>query len=1295
MRRLNVKLFLYVAGSVMLLSGAVFTVHQLQAGNIRDGLLWQARQAEKDGKLIPAARYYNRYLDFVPDDLDARAQLGRTLSDPRVANTPRARNRARFVLEQVLTRDPNRHDVRRCLIRLALDTRDPELADEHLNFLEKTLPGDGEVAGLRGQWQELKGNGDAALKHLRDAVAKAPDMAENHVRLINLLRRKDAGRHGDLFKEAQQCLAAALARLPDDAGVLLAAAELAGDKGDLKEARSRLERVLQLNSKDAKAHLAMARLELRASKRADAIAGLKNALQLVTKEDGYELNWMLANVHIDADELDAARAIIAQMQETNPSPGAADYLQGRCLMQQGRWFEASRLLERVRSATKGVPALAVQVDLHLGVCYERLEEPAQQLAACLRAAEMDPMNVQARQGIAAARWALGQADAAIADYREVVNLNKQFQNPVTGRVELARLMLLRALRSEQRNWRGVADELELAAKEQPDAIEVPLLRAEMFAAKKDMKNAKAVLLLALNDRPKQIEFLTALASLAEREGDKDKAREVLDAAEKQAGDSAELRLARARYIPPEPKEKATAALRQLEEGWQSFPAEKQGALLGGLAEIQYRAGHREEAGRLWRQLADLPRNARDLRLRMLLFDLALKQDDDAGMQRTLDDIKKLEEGESALWLFGEASRHLSLAHRGDRKALNTARALLDRVVALREAWPAVLLAKAELEEMQGNVEQAITHYRRALERGVQAPRVVRNLVQLLSSRQRYDEAEQVMHRLQQAGQTSPELQRVLIDLAQHRGDFARVEAMVNETVSSDSTNYRDHLWRGQRLAARGQASAAAEKALRKAVELADTVPETWVALVQYLTRTAQTPKALEEIDNARAKLKGSKGNLALAQCYESAGQIDKARAQYEAAQKEAPTEMAVRRAFVGFSLRTSAPQQAEAQLREIIARKIPTSEVEMTWARRALALTVSSTTDPRRFREALTLVGLSLDAKGNVIEGPAPPEGWPAEELILRARVLATQPRQVLRLRAVALLEDVFKRQSLPPDEQLLLAQLYDGLGPDEKWWGKAREHMQTLTTTHNRNPLYLSLFAQGLLRHGDLAGAEGVIGRLERLEKERQLAAGALGSVELRAQALERRGRKTDALNLLKRYAEATDAPPERTLLRAGLEGRMGRVKDALDLCEQVRDKCAPEAIGGAGVALLRDGRPKPGKNEQTWREQASRVEKWLDEALGKNPDGLALRLQFADLMDMLGNTKAAAEAYEEVRKKDPRNLVAMNNLSWLWAQQKRWDDALKLVQQAIDAHGPRPELLDTRGYIYLEMGKTAEAVA
>lgn len=1290
MRRLNAKLLFSFLGGLVVLSGTVFAVHRLQAGNISDALLYQADQAGKENRPDQVARYLNRYLEFAPDDHDARARLGKTLADPRLVVTTRGRDRARFVLEQVLTHDPDRHEARRCLAKLLLDARYPDQAEEHLKYLQKARPTDPEVVALVSQWQELRGRPEEALDSLRKSVQSADAPAGNHVRLIGFLRGLDRGRRGKHFTEAERQLAEATRKAPEDCGVLLAAADLAQDRGELKEARTHVERAFKKHPTEGRVYLALGRLALQENKRPDALAALRAGIEAVPLKDRFELQWALANILLDGGDLDEGRAVTRQIQDNNPGPGAVDYLQARALMHQGRWFEASRLLEGVRALFQTVTPLAVQVELLLASCYERMEEPARQLAACDRAAQMDPDNGPAQQGKAKALWALGQTDAAILQYRAIVARNVERKAPVSGRVELARMLLLRAMEAEKADWRAVVAELDAAEKEQPGTPDVVLLRAELYAARKQYDEAGAVLGKALQERPKHVEFWTAAAGLADRKGEPENAHRLLDEAKRQAGDSVELRLARARLWAGRPDPDAVKALRRLEEKRDGFTPEQQTALLNGLAEANYRAGNPADAGRLWAELAKQPRNAQNLKLRLLLFDLAVQQKDDAAMQRLLDEIRTLEGGESPVWLFGQASRRLVKARQGDRKALAEARQMLDQVVAQRPAWPAVLLAQAEVEEMQGNVEQAITYYRRVIEQGVHTPRVVRQLVQLLTARQRYAEAEQELRKLRQL---TPQFRRIAVNLRAGKGSFEDLLRDVDEAAPETSTDYRDHLWRGQVLSSGRRKSVEAEKALRRAVELADTKPETWVALVQYLRDTAQKDRAAAEIERARAKLTGPSAPAALAQCYELVGRPDRARLQYRAGLEAQPHDVYARRNFIGFCLRTGAHQEAEPHLRAILDRKVKATDADVAWARRGLALTLATTADHQRLPEALKLVGLALDAKGEPVDEPAPAGGWPDEDQVTRARVLATQTRRPTRTRAVAILEEIQKRKALAADDQLLLAQLYLTMGPEEVWWAKAREQLSRLVANHPRNPLYLSAYTQALLRSGDTLEADRIIKMLERVEKERQL---SLGAAELRSRLLEARGKGEDALKVLRAYAEAPDATPDRALLCAGLEARLGRVKEAVDQCEQARKQCRPEAIGGAGVALLRAALSARGHREDVWRAQAARIEAWLKETLAAAPDNTTLRLQLADLVDLLGRPSDAEALYREVLRRTPGNHVALNNLAWLLTQKPGGaGEALKLVQQAIDARGPRAELLDTRAVAYLALGQADKAVA
>src|SRR5262249_28671220 len=214
-----------------------------------------------------------------------------------------------------------------------------------------------------------------------------------------------------------------------------------------------------------------------------------------------------------------------------------------------------------------------------------------------------------------------------------------------------------------------------------------------------------------------------------------------------AGDVLPLRLARAQFWASRSKAQAEArtSLADLEKGWDGFPADERPRLLAGLAEAQQQVGNLNDAVRLLRLAMGQPGQATDLRLRARLFEIALQAGDAPAMQAALGEMKEIEEGRGPLTPYAEAVRQIWQARQPGQpkqQCLDQAAKLLDTAATRRPDWTAVLLARAEIDELRGNPEQAITAYRRALDQGVREPRVVRQLVQLLWQRQRYEEAEQ-------------------------------------------------------------------------------------------------------------------------------------------------------------------------------------------------------------------------------------------------------------------------------------------------------------------------------------------------------------------------------------------------------------------------------------------------------------------------------------------------------------------------------------------------------------------------
>src|SRR5207249_10498898 len=59
-----------------------------------------------------------------------------------------------------------------------------------------------------------------------------------------------------------------------------------------------------------------------------------------------------------------------------------------------------------------------------------------------------------------------------------------------------------------------------------------------------------------------------------------------------------------------------------------------------------------------------------------------------------------------------------------------------------------------------------------------------------------------------------------------------------------------------------------------------------------------------------------------------------------------------------------------------------------------------------------------------------------------------------------------------------------------------------------------------------------------------------------------------------------------------------------------------------------------------------------------------------------------------------DPDAATAANNLAWLYAEEGRLDDALRLATSAEHALGQRSEPVDTLGWVYYRKGLYARAI-
>jgi tetratricopeptide (TPR) repeat protein len=1385
MRKINAKVLLGLLLGSLFATGAVFGIHRFQYDRIADSLLWQARRAEEQGQVKKQARYLQRYLEFHNKDLEQKARLAELWSGEDFAEAPKLRSRAVHLLDDVLAQGEDKPELRRLLVKLALEVKQFKMARNHLekmltrDFLESPpnveaaseqtpQPQRGEVSGYAGQLLESENQLAGAQRCYLLALHHAPKVENNYLLLALLLRRQDQlepDRIQENRREADRAIDRMVANNPQSSEALLSRWNYRREFGliriyddnsnnlvSLSEAARDVEEALRLSPESLEALLAAADMErfqarvvlagketqevkekLRTQHRDKALEHLERGLTLHRKKEqpsgidaiGFRLLWHKANLLLDDrewlegdDEAEVKEEaehwrdwtakvtrVLEEIRATRGSRSAIDFLQARLLLLQHHWADSVALLEQVRPALSSQRDLTAQLNRCLGKGYEQLGEAGPMFDAYQRLLDGDPHSTIARIGMARAEWMMGHLDKASQQFHR---LHASGAMPSKLYLDFTRLEILRQSQEQRPDWVNLEKLMDLTEKQNPKSVEIPLLRAQLSLArdgKTDM--ASNVLRDAQNEKggDKRVELWIARIQLELIEGNKnvEAARALLNKAKKHLGERVvPLRLAEARILAEEKGKEAEKLIERLADDVVQFPNDDDKAhLLGGLADIQMGLENLASARRLWQQTAQLPNKRTDLPVHLLLFDLASKAEDEDGIRQALDAVRELEGDKGPYHRYGEALRLIAKARKENdetrQKSLEEAAAHLERVRVLRPKWPALFLARAQIERLAGRDDGAIHNLRLARENGESSPAVVRELVELLANAGRYDEADAELKNLRSSLLVHSDLGRIAASVAAQRKDTERARKLFELNRGNEGEgDFRQLLWDGRMLAQTNQPKEAEEK-LRAALKAAPREAEPYVALVQFLVRQKRNDEAEPILEQARKTLAADDLELTLGHCHDLLGQKEKARKCYETALQGHRQSAAVVRRVAGFYLNSSLLSATEPLLREIVDKRVRNASTDdVNWARWHLALVLAGGNDYRRFHEALALVGLKLDDKGKLLVDAARQRADSSEQRRFQARVLASQAgQQSFRKYAVELFEELDRNKALPPEDRFILSMLYEA----DNDWDKAKPLLRELVEPKDPAPRYLAYYVQLLLDHKELRGAEKELKRLEALEKQRAAEPNAFAAIELRARLLEEQQHGNQAIELLEEHLKRPNAHPDEVLLVVNSMSRQKKFGRALDRCLKAweQGKCAPEVIGGVSVAVLREMQT----NDPATMDQVSAIEERLQTAMQSQPKNVVLMLHLAELHDLRGRWKDAETMYRRVLEPDhePKNIVALNNLAWLLSQHanepQKHQEALTLIDEAIRCIGPRADLMDTRGLVYMKLGRHSEALA
>jgi len=97
--------------------------------------------------------------------------------------------------------------------------------------------------------------------------------------------------------------------------------------------------------------------------------------------------------------------------------------------------------------------------------------------------------------------------------------------------------------------------------------------------------------------------------------------------------------------------------------------------------------------------------------------------------------------------------------------------------------------------------------------------------------------------------------------------------------------------------------------------------------------------------------------------------------------------------------------------------------------------------------------------------------------------------------------------------------------------------------------------------------------------------------------------------------------------------------------------------------------------------------LEKWITE----HPDDKQVKLVLASRYHQEDNIERAIELYKEVIRDDPTNMIALNNLAWMYLETDPVE-ALKLAERAFKLAPEQPEVMDTFGWLLVQQGSQVE---
>lgn len=1380
--RLNYTLLIGLIVGTLVASGAVYGLWRFQLARNSGKMLAEAEAALAAKNYREAATYFSQYLAIQPDDDESRIKLANVYADVTDQDDvkPEDWGNAINTMESTLRSLPDAKDLRRRLAELyARVGRIPD-ALGHVEILlsdTESTKNDTELKSLKAQYLARSGDYDKATNYAYELIgyddkeetfdetkATAPHEVQVYATLATVLRhRRNDPELGDrvineMVKVNPESAEAYLLRGqyftandnkeqgredfekayeldPKNADVLLAMAGTASDDDEYEQARKYLEAGRDLYPDDTRMYQALAGLEYKQKNYDGAMAEVNAGLKAVAGNKAQILMMFKSDLQLQNEDLEGVRQTIEDMQKVRFPGEYIEWLQARIKLAEGKWFEASQDLEILRPRLSNMFDLATQLELFLGLCYEKLGEWEKARESYTAVLTQNPDNQPALAGRFRAEQRLGVATREetrpTTSSKEETDPGIEWQRFITAQLRLP---------NEERDWALIDTKLLEMAKERNLAEgDVKLMQANLALLREDYPRARQLLQEADKLLPKNLRVrLMAVEVLrADPKQGATVAMKLLEKVQEEFGDLPALRLQRAQLLMnlnPEDLKTQLVALSQAPDDWSN---EQKVELWRGMAGVFLNLGMREDTARVLTLSADHQPN--NLPTRLALFTLAMESNDDEGMKAAQDKILEIvKDKNNATWLFTEARRQLlaqRLSGQADPAALAQIRILVDRAVTQRPGWNELYLLSAELELMAGNAEAALQNYEKAAELGRGSASSLAQHIRLVSAMGNFRRAKALLDEMpENARQTL--LGPLYAEILFRTNEVDNAIASARAVAKADNKSFQNHYWLAQLLARSVQipgrteakqkeAIAEAIIATQRAIELQPESADAWYLLITLNRANGDLEQARAALREAQLAMSGDNLTLFLAKANEALGAWFDAETMYRSYLDANPDDVGRAQQLAEFYLgniyrQPDKQDKATPLLNQILKAgadgKIKPNDPNLLWARRMGAKLLAASGDYQQLLKAEKL--LASNSQGGTLT---------LEDKLELANILAPRHEPESRRKAVRLLQEVAQIQPLNLAGDLSLGKLYYALGE----WNNCKSQMQSTFSRYGNSAAVREAYIRMLLEHG----APGDYDEATRhLAKLREIAPNSSSTFVLSVRVAAKTGRQQEARDeLLRRLPQLTKGDkfsPEQVkglALAAGLLVDLGDLDNAekihrllaekepnqayglamflglhrsVDQCFEQLNKLHTQETAGkvleVGAAVVRKRREEVGDKYD------AQIDQWFDRALRENPGSISLLMAQADFRDTQQRYDEAAAILEKLlgRKdlKGLRRAVVLNNLSYLVAlsgAQSGQIEPLKLVEEAKDILGPTSDILDTRAVVQIAKGNFQAAAS